>query len=345
MEQGVMDTETVETIEPTESEAPALNIQEMSDKIGAELFPSTESEPDDATTEGATLTNGKGGINEVASVSPQAQTAPVPPPATPVPQSFKSDLHHVWDKIPPEAQQYYLQREKQMMAGINQYKGDAQYGKAFQEVIAPFQATLQAQGLDAPLAVQSLLQAHQRLTSGTPEQRQAAYRQLGENLGFTTGQTTTEPQPAIDPTVKQLQEQFQQIQQVLTAQQQEAFTAARTKASQEVEAFASDPKNALFDECYEDIVKFIKAGDSLQEAYDRAVWANPVTREKSVQARLQTETEKAKENARLTALPKLKAKGVNVRGRDTLRTPTESIGSIEETARATLREMRSRTAH
>ncbi len=336
MEQGVMDTETVETVEPTESEVPALNIQEMSDKIGAELFPPTEPEPEGTPSKEEPTFAAPVGQESLQPPSPTVKTAP---------KTWPKEMHEHWGKVDPKVQEYLEKREKQMLEGLDQYKGAAQYGKVLQEVIAPFQATLQAKGLDAPRAVQSLLQAHQRLTSGTPEQRQAAYRQLGENLGFTTGPTTTEPTAPIDPTVKQLQEQFQQIQQVLTAQQQEAFTAARTKASQEVEAFASDPKNALFDECYEDIVKFIKAGDSLQEAYDRAVWANPVTREKSVQARLQTETEKAKENARLTALPKLKAKSVNVRGRDTLRTPTEPIGSIEDTARATLREMRSRTAH
>jgi hypothetical protein len=73
------------------------------------------------------------------------------------------------------------------------------------------------------------------------------------------------------------------------------------------------------------------------------VWANPVTRAKEL-ARVQTETEtKFKENARLTALPKKQAAGVNVRSRDSQRAPTDTAeGTMEDTLRSTLKSIKDR---
>jgi hypothetical protein len=117
---------------------------------------------------------------------------------------------------------------------------------------------------------------------------------------------------------------------------------AQDDVKKELDAFIADPAHSLFDDCADDIARFVSQGLSLQDAYDKAVWANPVTREKQVQSRLQTEAEKAKERARLDALPKKKAAGVNVRGRETQRTPTEPLGSMEETMRETLAKIKGR---
>ncbi len=51
-----------------------------------------------------------------------------------------------------------------MLDGIEQYKGDAGFGKTLREVMAPYKPMLAAQGVDEPKAVQYLLnQAAQRL--------------------------------------------------------------------------------------------------------------------------------------------------------------------------------------
>lgn len=328
-----METETTET-----AEAPTgLDIDAASDQIGADLFPETqEHAPEPTPTE------------QVAEALAPAPTEPVTqqPEAVNAPKSWPKDMHPHWGKVPKEVQDYWQTREKQMLDGLEQYKGAAQYGKAMQDIITPYAHLLQADGLDATQAVQRLLRAQQHLTTGTLESRQAAYEDLGKRLNLQPPAQTNGAEPSpIDPRIQSLEQQFQQIQRIQTAQQQAALEAARSKASQEVEAFAGDPKNALFDECYEDIVRFIQSGDSLQEAYDKAVWANPVTREKQVQARLQTETEKARERARLDALPKQKARGVNVKSRETSRTPTDPLGSMEDTMKKTMVAIKNKTIH
>lgn len=328
-----METETTET-----ADAPAgIDIEAASDQIGADLFPDMQEQtPEPTPTE------------QVTEALAPATTEPVTtqPEAITAPKSWPKEMHPHWGKVPKEVQDYWTKRETQMLDGLEQYKGAAQYGKAMQDAITPYAHILQEQGVDAPQAVNILLRAHQRLTTGTLESRQAAYQELGTKLNLQSAAQTngTEPTP-LDPRIQSLEQQFQQIQRIQTAQQQAALDAARAKATQEVEAFASDPKHALFEECYEDIVRFIQSGDSLQEAYDKAAWANPVTREKQVQARLQTETEKARERARLDALPKLKARGVNVKSRETSRTPTDPLGSMEDTMKQTMVSIKNKTVH
>lgn len=314
-------------------EAPGFDIEAASDKIGEALFPpqaSTETEEPE-TEVAETPTEGTATLDHAA---PMAEV--------PVPKSWKQEMHQHWGKIPREVQDYWQVREKQMLDGIEQYKTAASYGKSVGDVLAPYQPLLQSKGLDAPRVVADLMQTYTALTQGTPEQRWTAYQQLAKNLGLSAPAEGATP---VDPHVKQLQDQFNQMQQALTAQHQEALQAARAKATQEVEAFAADTAHGYFEELQDDILGFLKLGDSLQGAYEKAVWANPVTRAKEI-ARTQTETEaKLKENARLQALPKKQAKSVNIGGREVQRAPTEPLGKMEDTLKTTLAGIRSRVAH
>ena len=56
----------------------------------------------------------------------------------------------------------------------------------------------------------------------------------------------------------------------------------RARIEIEVNAFAADPEHPYFDELSDEIVAILKTGASLAEAYEKAVWANPVTREKEI---------------------------------------------------------------
>jgi hypothetical protein len=234
-----------------------------------------------------------------------------------------------------------------MLDGLDQYKAEAQFGKSLREVLTPFQAILQQQGLEAPRAIHVLMNAHQKLTTGPMEQRQAAINDLAKSMGLQAPVASETQTTQTDPQVQALKQQFDSLQQTLTAQQEAALTEARAKASQEVEKFAADPAHAYFNEVQQDIVSLLNADPklSLQDAYDKAVWANAVTRQKEL-TRAQTEAvEKANERARLDALPKKKAAGVNVRSRDTQRTPTEPLGAMEDTMKSALADIRSRAAH
>lgn len=273
-----------------------------------------------------------------ASDETSADETPLEPvTARPAPKSWQKDYHEVWTKIDPKAQEYIELREKQMLDGIEQYKGDASYGKQLRDTLLPYRPIIEAQGLSEPDAVRYLMNAHYALTQGSAEQRKAAYEQLGRNLGF----LESTAQPDLDPTVKQLLERQNRIESELTARQQAELQARQHQVREEVNRFAEE--NPYFEEVADDIAALIKGGYDLKTAYEKAVWANPATRAKELE-RVQTETAKAqREKAEKEAAIARKATSANVRGRESRKAPTEPKGTMEDTMRDTLRQIRERT--
>lgn len=250
-----------------------------------------------------------------------------------VPKTWPKELHEAWTQTPPQVQEYWELREKQMRDGLQQYYDMAAVGRSMQQVVAPYQQIIEQAGLDAPKAVASLLAAHARLTQGSRESKWAAYQQLGQELGF-----VEDPTP---PELKQVRQQVEQLQNALTQKEQAQYAEARQRTAAEVNAFAEEHPH--FDEVSEEIIAFIKSGMTLEDAYERAIYANPVVREKEL-ARLRTEAEKqALEKAKADAEKARKATATNVRSRDTGRLHTEPHGKMEDTMRETLREIRERT--
>ena len=280
--------------------------------------------------------------DDVAAAAAATATQTKPPP-----KSWEKDKHELWSKLPPDAQDYYAKREQDFLNGIEMYKGEASFGKSMREALTPYKAIIDAQGISEPQAVQYLLNAHYRLTQGSPEQRMAAYQQLGRNLGLVQGDPANPDQP-LDPKVRELQERQERIESALTARQEAEYQASLQRTSSEVQAFSSDPAHQYFDELCEDIATLIRGvkasgGDiTLAEAYERTVWANPVTRAKE-QGRLQTEAEaRLREKAKTDAEAARKATAANMRGLDTRRPPTEAKGSMDDTLRDTMSKIRDR---
>lgn len=323
----------------TEETASSPNYDTLADKIGEQLFDQTGPRQEDTEDEAVETAAAE---TVAATTSPATDLSAQPDLA---PKSWPKEMHDHWTKMPKEARAYWQTREKQMLDGLDQYKQDAHYGKRLADVLTPYQPLLESKGLDAPRAVADLMQAYIAMTQGTPEQRAAAYQQIGKNLGITLAPASTEPAPAIDPRIQAKLDQIDQMQSALTAQQQASYQAAQQKALQEVEAFAADPANAYFNDLQDDILQELKAGYDLPTAYKRSVRANDVTFNKEI-AKAQTETEaKLKENARLHSLPKKQAKSINIGGRDTHAGLTEPLGTLEDTIRAERQKMVARTMH
>jgi hypothetical protein len=327
--------EAIADSSPVESEG--IDIESTSNDLAADLFPdhepSNEPEPEQSAQPEA----------EPGSV---AEPEPEPEIVSTAPKSWPKEMHDHWGKMPKEAQDYWTIREKQMLDGLEQYKGDAGYGKQMKEAITPYMALIQAQGIDPPQAVQTLLNAHYKLSVSNPTQKaeyfQSLARQYGVDLG---GMQSQEGQQQVDPMVRQLQDELHNIKQVIQSGNQQQLDAERNKIQNEVNAFASDPKHAYFDEVSEEIVALLKNGATLEDAYEKAVWANPVTRQKEM-SRVQTEQQAAlKAKAIAEAEAKKKAASVNLRNRDSQRTPTgprATMSGLDSALRETMREIKSR---
>lgn len=263
----------------------------------------------------------------------------------PMPQSWKKEWEPDWKATPKTARERFIEREKQMLAGLEGYKGDAGYGRQLREAFKPYADLLKQQGVDEVKAVQYLLSAHQRLSNAqTPaEQRMQYLHDLAKSYGIQLSAAPAQAGEDTPPALKAALDRLQRVEGVLTEQQQREQEQRVAATKSEVDAFASDQAHPYFDECSEDIAKLIRAGYSLKDAYDKAVWANPVTRQKELGRMQKEQAEAAKKKALEVAKQARKGTAVNVKGRDTAHASTEPAGSVEDTLRETLADIKSRT--
>lgn len=263
------------------------------------------------------------------------------------PKTWAKETHDLWKTLPRAAQEQVMRREEQMHTGIEQYRAHHELGKSLHEVITPYMPMIQANGLEPAKAVASLLNAHYRLTNGSPEQRMAAYERLGIDLGLKQAQAAAN----IDPAMQKALERLERLESELATGKQAQIAQAKEKIAAEVNTFANEkdaagkPLRPYFDEVSDDIVAFISQGASLKDAYDKAVWANPVTREKQRQADIKAAAQEAREKNTREANAARQASRTNVNGRDTSGTPTEAQGTIKDTLAKTFDKIAARSSH
>lgn len=328
----------------------SVNIEEAAASIGADLF---GAEPQEEKIDESP--DPEAPVPEVADPPETAasETATDKPVTAPVvrapPKSWAKDYHEPWTKLDPKVQEYVELREKQMLDGIEQYKEHFAFGKTMKDVITPYKALIASQGIDEAKAVGVLMNAHYKMSSLPPAERASYFQMLAKNYGVDLGHIQHQPQNDETPAVRALREKVERQEQANLQRDRQQIERVRQSTTAEVTAFAEakdekgQPLHPYFDEVGEDILTFINAGLPLNEAYAKAVRANPVTYEKEV-ARLRTETEvQLREKAKREAESARRASSTNVRSRDTGRSPTEPMGKMEDTMRATLADIKSRT--
>lgn len=317
-----------------ETEETGMDIEAVVGDIGKDLgFEPSESPPQEVSDDDPPL-----------SEEPPSSDIAAPAAATPrePPKSWAKDKHEVWAKLPPDAQDYYELREKQFLDGLEQYKADAGVSRQFKEIIAPYKAMIQSQGISETQAIQYLLHSQHRLTNGTPEERAAAYQNLGRDLGIQIPAVGDASQENIDPAILALRKDIDSIKTASAQSQRHALEQARADSAKQVETFAADKANLYFDEVAPDMVPYINAGLSMPDAYEKAVWSNPVTRAKEL-ARLQTEADvKLKGKARAEGEAAKKATRTNIRGQESRKAPTDPKGTMDDTLRAALQQIKER---
>lgn len=260
------------------------------------------------------------------------------------PKTWRKEAAEQWATLPPTVQQEILKREQDIFRGLEGYKADATFGRSLKTVIDPYMPILQQYGIDPAQQVANLMQAHHTLALGTPEQKSAYLLQIAQEYGVDLAGLSPEGQPFVDPAVQGLQKQLQAVQSQLAAQQQAAARQRLSTITEEINAFASKPENEHFDAVANDIAALLKSGAAkdLADAYEKAVWANPVTRAKLI-AKQQTEAAaKSASEAAQRANAAKRASSVVVRAKPSSASGTAPTGSMDDTMRETLAAIASR---
>lgn len=312
----------------------SFDLDSAVDSIGADLFGSSndetviDNEHDEVNTDGLQQEQETETTQEVTQEEqPPEVTAKAPP------SSWAKEHHESWAQIPQAAQDYIELREKQMLDGIEQYKQGHAFGNEVARAVEPFLDMLQAHGVNEIEAISNLMQWNQTLQTGNLEQRQQAFIALGTNLGL----IPQEGQQQIDPRTQELQQRLDRI-------ENQAYQQNYQRIASEIESFANDPKNEYFEEVADDLILMMKSEPKLdlKTAYDRAVWANPITRAKESAKLVDQKTKELTARATAEAKAAQKAAGTNVRPVNNSRSAEAPTGSWDDTMQQVLEKRRAK---
>ncbi len=257
------------------------------------------------------------------------------------PNTWKKEAAAVFAKLPEEAKQEIHRREQNFHAGLNQYKEAATFGQSIASELLPFRDTIQQLGVDPKTIVRDMGQAWHTLVKGSPEQKAGVMLQIAKTYGIDIASlgTVQQQDPAAQVNDPRLSEALQQIQQIrthLTSQERQRADAEYQSQIDVVNKFGSNASNEHFNLVREDMAALIESGRAtdLQDAYDKAIWANPEVRAKLLEKQNQQLAQKQAAEAAAAR----KAAGANVVKRGALPTPTKP-GTIEDTIRAEYRRL------
>ena len=281
---------------------------------------------------------------EPAAPAAEPAAQPTEPPPAPTRNPFSS-----WK---PEAQQALLKaergeplnaeelkllrveaerRESDFFKGIGEFKSHADRARQYDQVIAPYKQTLEQLGVDAPTAISALLRADHTLRTADPKTKAVYFQQLAREYGIDLNQQI-DPIEAQTFTLQQqmaaLREQQQMWQNQIQAQEQR-------KVVSEIEAFKAQAPH--LDAVRDEMALLLETGraDSLQDAYDKAVWMRPDIRQSLI------EQQKA-QAAQQAQAQRAKAAQVSVKGSSPAAggvQPTK--GSLREQLEAAFNDIRS----
>lgn len=327
----------------------------MEDDLDLDSGTVTDTEPADFNFNAAfdAVASEMMGRGQEAAPSPPAADPPAPTPEEPpapqpstAPKSWKPEIAAKFATLEPEVQAEIARREDDFHRGIEVYKEDAALGKPMRQALAPYLPILQQYGIDPVAQVQNLMQAHHTLALGTAQEKTAMIKQLISDYRIDPSSLglSTPTEEYTDPQVQALQKQLDELKSTVISERDRVAQAKRAELRAEVEAFAADPKNEFFDAVADDIARFMHGTKlTLAQAYEKAIWAHPTTRETLMQRKaMEAATAKVKADAEHAAKAAA-AKSANVAPAPKSASVTAPTGSMEDTMKETLAQIRARS--
>lgn len=294
----------------------------------------------------------KAAAEPVAEPAVVAEANPEPEaPAEPirVPPSLPAALKAKFAELPPEWREAFIKRDEDVNSAKAQWDAKAARLNRLDEILAPHKDAWAVQGLDDHQAITRLVAAEKVLRE-TPAQGILYLAQsYGVDLRSLVGQAADLAQPqaqaqAADPVLTELQSKVQTLQEALDKQSRSASEASLAQAQAQISQFANDPANLYFENVKDDVALLLESGraQTLKDAYEMAIWANPETRpllvaQQAAEAAAAAQT-KAREEAAKAKAAQAKASGVSVTGAPTpgAVAPAAPRGSLREELEAAM---------
>lgn len=221
------------------------------------------------------------------------------------PSSWKPEAQTAWAKAdkgepltPEEIRLLALEaerREGDFHKGVQEFKTHSERARAYDQVITPYRDYLQTLGVDAPTAINTLLNADKTLRTGDPATKAAYFAKLAQEYGIDLGQVQ-QPAP-VDPNTQFLMQQMNSLRQQQELWQNQIQQQERARAEAELSEFAVG--KPYYPSVRSDMADLLESGKAktLSEAYDMAVWMRPDIRQTLIEQQLAEAQRKAIEQA------------------------------------------------
>jgi len=252
--------------------------------------------------------------------------------AIPPPQSWNAEAKAQWDKIPPEARNYIAQREGEVHKAISRLGQYARDMEPIGQVINAYADRLQQLNTSPQAYINNLATMDVWLTRdpvGAMKKIAETYKvdlsSIADPFAFPADpqqQQTTAQLEAANQRIAYLEQLVGDTRQRVVGREAQEHQARQSAYEQQIEEFFSDKADVR--ELVDDIelhIQRLRRSDpnlttkqTLEQAYERARWAHPATRQKLMdEQRVKAETARLEE-AKKAATTAKRAAAINVNG-------------------------------
>ena len=202
------------------------------------------------------------GTDEPNGKADQGSNSDGPPPGWP------ADAKAEWSKLPPAIQAAVVKRERENNEGGRLWSEEKRH---YEELVSPLREAAQRRGIEEREGIRRLIAAQDALDRNPVGAIQWLAQSYGVDL--TKLANAAQAAPRVDPALQTLHHELSQLKQTLSARED-------AEIQSEISSFAKD--KPYFGEVRQTMARLLEAGeaDSLEDAYDKAVWALPAVREK-----------------------------------------------------------------
>lgn len=225
-------------------------------------------------------------------------------------------LRDAWPTLAPAVQAALNNRESEMETVITKQDGERQLARRFTETVSPYVAMIRSEGGEPIKAVAELLNTAYKLRTASPQEKGRLLWQTAQQFGADMRQTMQQGQPVFDPRLHEVNQRLASLQGELKKQQSLQQQQEQEGIKRLIETFAADKDTyPYFNDVREDMAALLQGGRAadLQEAYDKAVYANPDIRSALLAAKTVEDEGKRVADQKAKA-EKAKKAGSSVRG-------------------------------
>jgi hypothetical protein len=225
------------------------------------------------------------------------------------PEHWSQEDKDTFSSAPRDVQEWALKRHREMEGDYTRKSQEiADFKKAWEpvaEFYSPYMDQLRQSGMTPYDHIQRLANADLMMNQDPINGIQQIAQMYGIDLNNLN-------QESDNPEYDSLRQELAQLRNSITHEQQVSAQRQQKTILEQIESFAGETGEdgllrPYFDEVMEDLVTLAQADRAagrepeLQSLYDRAVWANPSTREKILAAQKDAEMKKAEEEAKAKA--------------------------------------------